>query len=33
MISNLNSLACRELTERALRASTAAEVWELVPAL
>jgi multiphosphoryl transfer protein len=32
-ISNLNSLACKELTERALTASTAAEVWELVPAL
>ena len=32
-IPNLNSLACQELTERALRASTAAEVWELVPAL
>jgi phosphoenolpyruvate-protein kinase (PTS system EI component) len=32
-ISNLNSLACRELTERALAASTAAEVWDLVPAL
>ena len=32
-ISNLNSLACRELTERALAATTAAEVWELVPAL
>ena len=32
-ISNLNSLACKELTERALQASTAAEVWELVPAL
>jgi len=32
-ISNLNSLACKELTERALTATTAAEVWELVPAL
>ncbi|MGD0701983.1 MAG: putative PEP-binding protein [Trebonia sp.] len=32
-IPNLNSLACKELTERALRASTAAEVWDLVPAL
>jgi phosphoenolpyruvate-protein kinase (PTS system EI component) len=32
-ISNLNSLACKELTERALAASTAAEVWDLVPAL
>ena len=32
-ISNVNSLACKELTERALQASTAAEVWELVPAL
>ena len=32
-ISNLNSLACKELTERALQASTAAEVWDLVPAL
>jgi phosphoenolpyruvate-protein kinase (PTS system EI component) len=32
-ISNLNSLACRELTERALAASTAAEVWDLVPGL
>jgi len=32
-ISNLNSLACEELTERALAASTAAEVWDLVPAL
>jgi phosphoenolpyruvate-protein kinase (PTS system EI component) len=32
-ISDLNSLACKELTERALRASTAAEVWDLVPAL
>jgi hypothetical protein len=29
----LNSLACKELTERALLASTAAEVWDLVPAL
>jgi phosphoenolpyruvate-protein kinase (PTS system EI component) len=32
-ISNLNFLGCKELTERALQASTAAEVWELVPAL
>jgi phosphoenolpyruvate-protein kinase (PTS system EI component) len=32
-ISNLNYLACKELTERALQASTAAEVWDLVPAL
>ncbi len=32
-ISNLNSLACKELTERALLASSAAEVWDLVPAL
>jgi phosphoenolpyruvate-protein kinase (PTS system EI component) len=32
-ISNLNFLACKELTERALQASTAAEVWDLVPAL
>jgi phosphoenolpyruvate-protein kinase (PTS system EI component) len=32
-ISDLNSLACKELTERALRASTAAEVWDLVPTL
>ncbi len=32
-ISNLNSLACKELTERALAASTAAEVWDLVPGL
>jgi phosphoenolpyruvate-protein kinase (PTS system EI component) len=32
-ISNLNSLACKELTERALAATTAAEVWDLVPAL
>jgi phosphoenolpyruvate-protein kinase (PTS system EI component) len=32
-VSNLNSLACKELTERALLASTAAEVWDLVPAL
>jgi phosphoenolpyruvate-protein kinase (PTS system EI component) len=32
-ISNLNVLACKELTERALRASSAAEVWDLVPAL
>jgi phosphoenolpyruvate-protein kinase (PTS system EI component) len=32
-VPNLNSLACKELTERALRASTAAEVWDLVPAL
>jgi phosphoenolpyruvate-protein kinase (PTS system EI component) len=32
-ISNLNSLACRELTERALAASTVAQVWDLVPAL
>ncbi len=29
----LDSLACKELTERALLASTAAEVWDLVPAL
>jgi phosphoenolpyruvate-protein kinase (PTS system EI component) len=32
-ISLLNFLACKELTERALAASTAAEVWDLVPAL
>jgi phosphoenolpyruvate-protein kinase (PTS system EI component) len=32
-IANLNSLACKELTERALQASSAAEVWDLVPAL
>jgi len=32
-ISNLNFLACKELTERAVQASTAAEVWDLVPAL
>jgi phosphoenolpyruvate-protein kinase (PTS system EI component) len=32
-ISNLNSLACKELTERALAASTVAQVWDLVPAL
>jgi phosphoenolpyruvate-protein kinase (PTS system EI component) len=32
-ISNLNFLSCKQLTERALLASSAAEVWELVPAL
>jgi len=32
-ISNLNFLVCKELTERALQASSAAEVWDLVPAL
>jgi phosphoenolpyruvate-protein kinase (PTS system EI component) len=31
-ISNLNSLSCKQLTERALLASSAAEVWDLVPA-
>ena len=32
-ISNLNFLSCKQLTERALLASSAAEVWDLVPAL
>ena len=32
-ISNLNFLTCKQLTERALLASSAAEVWDLVPAL
>jgi phosphoenolpyruvate-protein kinase (PTS system EI component) len=32
-ISNLNLLSCKQLTERALLASSAAEVWDLVPAL
>ena len=32
-ISNLNFLSCKQLTERALLASSADEVWELVPAL
>jgi phosphoenolpyruvate-protein kinase (PTS system EI component) len=32
-ISNLNFLVCKQLTERALLASSAAEVWDLVPAL
>ena len=32
-ISNLNVLSCKQLTERALLASSAAEVWDLVPAL
>ena len=32
-ISKLNFLSCKQLTERALLASSAAEVWELVPAL
>ena len=32
-ISNLNFLACKQLTERALLASSAADVWDLVPAL
>jgi phosphoenolpyruvate-protein kinase (PTS system EI component) len=31
-ISNLNFLSCKQLTERALLASSAAEVWDLVPA-
>jgi phosphoenolpyruvate-protein kinase (PTS system EI component) len=32
-ISKLNFLSCKQLTERALLASSAAEVWDLVPAL
>src|ERR1700722_1552841 len=32
-ISNLNVLSCKQLTERALLASSAARVWDLVPAL
>jgi phosphoenolpyruvate-protein kinase (PTS system EI component) len=32
-ISKLNVLSCKQLTERALLASSAAEVWDLVPAL
>ena len=32
-ISNLNFLSCKQLTERALLASSAAEVWDLVPTL
>ena len=32
-ISKLNFLTCKQLTERALLASSAAEVWDLVPAL
>jgi hypothetical protein len=28
----LNLLSCKQLTERALLASSAAEVWDLVPA-
>jgi phosphoenolpyruvate-protein kinase (PTS system EI component) len=32
-ISKLNFLSCKQLVERALLASSAAEVWDLVPAL
>ena len=32
-ISKLNFLSCKQLTERALLASSAAEVWDMVPAL
>ena len=32
-IAKLNFLSCKQLTERALLASSAAEVWDLVPAL
>jgi phosphoenolpyruvate-protein kinase (PTS system EI component) len=32
-ISKLNFLSCKQLTERALLASSAAEVWDLVPGL
>jgi phosphoenolpyruvate-protein kinase (PTS system EI component) len=32
-ISKLNFLSCKQLTQRALLASSAAEVWDMVPAL